>query len=243
MDCLEGLKQLEDNSIDLILTDPPYFFETHGRGFAKERDYLNRGLKEIGVNNNYNYTNRELLQQLIRVCKKETNVFIFCNKAQILNILEFAREKELNFELIALCKRAPMPLSNNQWLPDREWGIHLFKNCSVKGSYKVKRGFFVSDNYKDETINHPSVKPLSIIRKLILNLTNEKDIVLDCFMGSGTTALACKQLKRDYMGFEINPKYIKIADERLMQENLIGWNTLHNPNIDKEVAEVEATLT
>ena len=113
-----------------------------------------------------------------------------------------------------------MPLSNNQWLPDREWGIHLFKNCRVKGSYYTKRRFFLDGNYQQDKFDHPSVKPESILRRIIENITDKGGLVLDCFMGSGTTAIVCKQLGRNFLGFEINPEYIKIANSRLQQEIL-----------------------
>src|SRR3990167_2179721 len=152
-DCLEELKKLPDNFVNAIITDPPYFFEAHGRGFAKDRENLFMGLKNIGVNKDKNIISKELLDEMIRVCK-EKNIFLFCNKSQILEILLFAKKKELCFEIIPLCKNTPMPLSNNQWLPDREWGIHLFKDLEVKGNYYTKKGFFIDDNYKQEYYDH-----------------------------------------------------------------------------------------
>lgn len=221
-DCIEGMKKLPNECIDLVLTDPPYFFEAHGRGFASERKELFMGLKDIGVNKDTNFITSKLLNELLRVCK-EKNIFIFCNKAQIFDILLFAKDKKLNFELIPLCKTAPMPLSNNQWLPDREWGVHLFKSCEVKGNYKTKRGFFIDGNYQQDKFSHPSVKPEEMIRRIIENLSNEKDLVLDCFIGSGTTAIFCKQLSRDFIGFEINEDYVKIANKRLEQESICSF--------------------
>jgi len=218
IDCIEGLKQLEDNSIDLILTDPPYFFEAHGRGFASERKELFMGLKKIGVNKDKNCITKDLLLELLRVSKK--NIFIFCNKAQILDILIFSKEKGLCFELIPLCKTAPMPLSNNQWLPDREWAIHLFKGLKVYGDYSTKQGFFLDGNYQQDKYNHPSVKPEYMIRRIIKNLSKEGDLILDCFIGSGTTAVACKQLNRKFIGFDISEDYVRIANKRLSQETL-----------------------
>ena len=220
MDALEFLKQIDDNSVDLILTDPPYFFEAHGRGFASEREDLFMGLKDIGVNKDFNFITNELLNEILRVCKKK-NIFIFCNKAQILDILLFAKEKDLCSEILPLCKTAPMPLSNNQWLPDREWGIHLFKDLEVFSNYKTKRGFFLDNNYRQDKFNHPSVKPDYIIRRIVKNLSNEGDLVLDCFIGSGTTAVVCKQLNRNFLGCDNNKKYIDIANRRLEQSNLL----------------------
>lgn len=71
-------------------------------------------------------------------------------------------------------------------------------------------------NIKDkDNFEHPTIKPLDEVKKRILNSTKEGDIVLDCFMGSGTTAVACKELGRHYIGFEMNPKYYQIALDRL----------------------------
>ena len=219
MDCLEGLKKIPDKSIDLVVTDPPYFFEAHSRGFAGERENLFMGLKDIGVNKKKNIITEVLLNEFVRITKKK-NIFIFCNKSQIFEILFFARRLKFNFDLIPLCKTSPMPLSNNQWLPDREWAIHLFKDLEVYGSYKTKQGYFLDSNYQQDKFNHPSVKPEYMIRRIIENLSNEGNIILDCFMGSGTTAIVCKQLGRNFIGFEINPKYIKIANKRLAQQIL-----------------------
>jgi DNA modification methylase len=68
---------------------------------------------------------------------------------------------------------------------------------------------------------HPTQKPLDIISKMIKNSTKENDMVLDCFLGSGTTAVACKQLNRNYIGIEISEKYCEIARQRLRQGILI----------------------
>jgi DNA modification methylase len=63
---------------------------------------------------------------------------------------------------------------------------------------------------------HPTQKPVRLIRYLLEQYTNEEDLVLDPFIGSGTTAVACKYMKRHYIGFEIDPKYAQIAQERLI---------------------------
>lgn len=71
-------------------------------------------------------------------------------------------------------------------------------------------------NKKDkEKYGHPTIKPLSIIKNLIRNSSNEGDIVLDCFSGSGTTCAAAKELNRKFVGIEINPDYHKISLDRI----------------------------
>ena len=76
-------------------------------------------------------------------------------------------------------------------------------------------------NYDIENkIGHATPKPLDLIKNIILHSSKEGQIVLDCFMGSGTTALACKELNRRYIGFEKDPEYCKIISERLSQQTL-----------------------
>ncbi len=76
--------------------------------------------------------------------------------------------------------------------------------------------------------NHPSEKPLDLIKWLVKTHSNENDIVLDPFLGSGTTAVACKQLNRRYIGIEINPEYCKIAERRLAQGELFNQKRQEN---------------
>lgn len=85
------------------------------------------------------------------------------------------------------------------------------------GTYETKSKYYISTiNKKDKDLyNHPTIKPLECVKNHILNSTQENDVVLDCFMGSGTTGVACKELNRDFIGFEINPDYYNIAVDRI----------------------------
>lgn len=221
MDALELLKQLPDKSVDLVLTDPPYFFEPHDRGFAKHRKKLFKAIEEIGVNHKKNPLTKEMLSEFYRVCKKEKNILIFCNKAQILEIINFGLKNKMNWDIIPLCKTSPIPFSNNQWLPDREWAIHLSKDVEVFGNYSTKQGFFIDSNYQQDKYDHPTSKPEYMIRRIIKNLSKEGMIVLDCFIGSGTTAACSKQLGRNFIGCDINQKYVDMTNKRLAQEVLL----------------------
>lgn len=76
-------------------------------------------------------------------------------------------------------------------------------------------------NYpRGENLKHPTEKPLQIIEFLMQKSSKEGDLICDPFMGSWTTARACKDMGRNFIGFEINEKYCKIGTERLRQENL-----------------------
>ena len=85
-------------------------------------------------------------------------------------------------------------------------------------------------NYDIENkIGHTTPKPLELIKNIILHSSKEGQIVLDCFMGSGTTALACKELNRRFIGFEKDPKYCKLISKRLSQQNLNNLSEIPKP--------------
>jgi site-specific DNA-methyltransferase (adenine-specific) len=93
-----------------------------------------------------------------------------------------------------------------------------------KQDFKLKSERFTNvwefDRIPFDKLKHPTQKPVSIIRRMIISATNEGDIVLDPFIGSGTTAVACKELNRKCIGYEINPEYCEVARSRLRQEVL-----------------------
>lgn len=213
-DCLEFIKQVPDNFFDLVLTDPPYKLEGHSRGFAKKRDYLKNGFKKIGSSLDYDIYNSGFLEECIRICKTP-NIFLFCNKAQILDILKKTEELKLNFEIIVFCKTAPAPLTNNQWLPDKEYGVHLFKNLEVFGDYYTKKSFYIETSFKDTSIKHPTAKPLKILKNILKNISKSEMKVFDPFIGSGSTGVACKDMNLDFWACEKEADYVEIANKRL----------------------------
>lgn len=126
-------------------------------------------------------------------------------------------------------KTNPTPTCGNKYLTDTEFCLFFReKGVKVYGEYKTKRTFYVSaKNLEDKKLyNHPTIKPLNIIQTLIKNSSLPGDIVLDPFLGSGTTAVASKMLNRQYIGFEINKDYFEIAQKRI-------GNTLNITNEDK----------
>ena len=215
-DCIEVLRggEIPDKSIDLILTDPPYKFESHGRWINAHRSYLSVWAKGLWTDKDTEIYTDGFMELLLAKLKTPNMVF-FCNKAQIPEILEQAKKYSLNFDILVLCKTAPTPLTNNQRLPDKEYAIHLHKQAWVKWNYKTKRTFRVAPNFKDTSINHPTVKPLDVIEQIVQNCTYEWDIVLDCYLWSWTTAVACKNTNRNFIGIEINPEYVQLAEKRL----------------------------
>ena len=83
--------------------------------------------------------------------------------------------------------------------------------------------WYFNDKTEMTKYEHPTVKPINLIRTIIKASSNEEDIILDCFMGSGTTAVACNQLNRNFIGIEKEQKYIEIANKRLSQKSLFKF--------------------
>ena len=214
-DSYKLIKDIPDNSIDLVVIDPPYNFCTGGKhtGLFKERTTrYHDEIEEKGLDNNIDLS---ILKELDRVMKR-INIYIWCNKEQIYQYLEHYREKK--FEIIVWNKTNPIPTVNNKYLSDKEYCLY-FKDSGVllNGNVETKKTVYQSTlNVKDkEKYKHPTIKPINIIKNLIINSSNEDDIVLDCFSGSGTTCVAAKELGRRFIGIEIDPEYHKISLDRL----------------------------
>lgn len=150
---------------------------------------------------------------------KKTNIFIWCSKLQLLDIMNYyLAKKDINFELLVWNKTNPTPSTNNTWLPDIEYCLY-FRESGVKlnDGYNLKSKFYQSPLNKSDKddYDHPTIKPLELVKRHILHTTQENDIIFDPFLGSGTTCVASKELGRKYLGFEINENYYNIAKNRL----------------------------
>lgn len=103
-------------------------------------------------------------------------------------------------------------------MTDKEYCLYFRKGgyCNPSSYENAKTVYELPINQADKILyGHPTIKPLEIIKNIIANSSNKNDVVLDCFMGSGTTAVACKELGRNFIGFELNPDYYKIAVDRV----------------------------
>ena len=224
-DCSEILKDIPDKSIDLVIIDPPYL-KTKNNGYhSKEykgggafgvdkRDYHNQ-LNNTDLLNGFDF---KILDELTRVMKK-VNIYIFCSKELLKPLINYFTDiKNVNIDLLTWHKTNPVPTCNNKYLSDTEY-ILFFRENGVKiyGTYETKRKYYVTPTNKEDKklYKHPTIKPLNIIENLIVNSSQENDTVLDCFMGSGTTGVACKNLNRNFIGIEIDEKYFTIAYERI----------------------------
>lgn len=219
-DCLEVMKTIPDNSIDCIVTDPPYNVSaTNGGGTINKIKKLNKSLNDLVVSDiTKGYDIERFGENAIRVMKN-INIYFWCNKIQIPSYFKFWVEKhKCKFDIICWHKTNALPTYSNKYLTDTEYLLYFRKGgkCNPK-SYDDAKTFYIAPiNHKDKKIyKHPTIKPLDIIEKIIRNSTCENEVVLDPFMGSGTTGVACKNLNRNFIGIELDEKYFKIAKERI----------------------------
>lgn len=202
-DCLEVMKGMPDKSVDLIITDPPY-----GIG---EVDGTNKTRSKLAISKDYGVKDwdnvipsKEYFREMFRVSK---NQIIFGGNY----FVEYLK-------------------NSSCWLVwDKDNGDNDFADCelvwtSFKSAVrKVKfrwHGMLQEDMKNKETRYHPTQKPVGVMKWIISKYSKESDLILDPFLGSGSTAVACKELGRKYIGIELDPQYIKIANNRLAQEVL-----------------------
>lgn len=149
---------------------------------------------------------------------KHIYIYIWCSKWQVEPLLKHYIDKGCNYDILAWHKTNPTPTMNNTYANDTEYLIMAReKGTKLYGDYHSKKKYWVTptNTYDKGDFEHPTIKPLNIIKTLIGNSTLPNDIVLDCFCGSGTTCIAAKELGRRFIGMEIDPKYHKIANDRL----------------------------
>lgn len=210
--CYEYFKNIPDKSVDLIVTDPPYRIHADSSGgLSDKRDWL----KNIHNNNLDEFDPKIFLTEIQRILKV-FNVYIYCSKDLLVDYITFAKDNKYNWDLLTLCKKNPIPTKCNKYLSDleycifiRESGAYFNSNLSYEKYYKAK-----SMNVKKADY-HPTEKPLNIISDHVEISSKVGDLVVDPFMGSGTTIIACKKLKRNYIGIEIDPEFFEKAKMKI----------------------------
>lgn len=224
-DCYELIKQLPDKSVDCIYTDIPYLYDSGGLSSTSPLDArIAKKRQELKfISNGIDYS---ILDEFKRVLKK-VNIFIWCSKAQLLEIMQWG--VEYNFELLVWCKTNPQPSTFNNWLPDVEYCLYFReKGVPLNDGYELKSKWHTSAINKNDKdmFMHPTIKPLQLVIRHLEHTTQSNDIVLDCFAGSGTTCVAAQETGRQFIGFEIEEKYWKIANDRLNKTDANGQMSL-----------------
>lgn len=224
-DCFKALKEIPDNSVDLILTDPPYNIAKYSTGnlLFDWRSDINNDLAEWDLEE---LKPAELVDEFKRILKPTGNIFIFCSY-NIIGEYHKAFDSEFDtFQFMVWHKTNPVPNFRKSsflnscelivacWNKGHTWNftnqrdMHNFIESGIcMGSERIKD--------KNGKNLHPTQKPVSILKKIINIASNENDVVLDCFNGVGSTGEAAMSLQRRYIGIEIDKTYYAATEKRL----------------------------
>ena len=169
------------------------------------------------ISNDFDYN--KCFEHFLRICKIP-NMIIFCSNKQIGRTMTFFENKGLVATLLIWQKTNPTPTGNGVYISECEFAVYVRDKGSCFNNdvpLTLKKKIYTSPICTDGKL-HPTQKPFELIRRYILVHTKPNDIVFDAFMGSGTTAIACIKEKRHFIGCEIDPKYYKVALDRIEQE-------------------------
>ena len=203
-DCLVLLPTL--GNVDAVITDPPYEFETAGAGiFRTNRKNMDQ-IKAFGLDKGFDHTRFTRVQF--------GSVVFFCHNDQLAKITSHLESEFDRFCVCSWHKTNPMPVANQHYQPDTEFWVHAWsKGHAPTGLLSEKKGYYLGPGGQDTSIDHPTVKPHGLMAKVVRNVAGE--VILDPFMGSGSTGVACAKAGRRFIGIEIDPAYFQIACERI----------------------------
>ena len=211
-DCLEKMKEIPDGSVDMILTDPPYNIARDNNFNTMGRAGIDFGEWDKGADL-FSY-----IDQCYRVLQKNGYFVVFNDWKNLGDISRYA--ETLGFvtkDMIRLEKSNPMPRNRDRrYITDYECAVWFTMPKSKwvfnRQDDKYQRPKFIKSIDKGF---HPTQKSLSLMEDLLRIHSNDGQVVLDPFMGSGTTGVAAKNLNRDFIGIELDQDYFKIAEKRI----------------------------
>jgi DNA modification methylase len=228
-DCLQLLSEVPSNSVDLLLTDPPYNVsrETHFGEMNGHRQGMDFGEwdKDFDITG--------FIKHLPRVLKQNSNVVIFNAWENLGDIARVCEENHIHIKrCLVLNKANPAPFNRDRmFVNDVEfavWGVYASDDKPTKWTFNRQNSLekCVIDTTVQNSDLHPTMKDIKVIKYLVELLSNKEDTVLDCFMGSGTTGEASILLGRNFYGIELSEKYFKICEERIKASSIEFNSTL-----------------
>lgn len=236
-DCLKVMRGMPDNSIDCVITSPPYNMRLRVRnGQYTEREWGEHFSKKYSdfhdampINDYYEF-HSSCIKEMLRISPIVFwNIQIVTGSKDALFKIIGKFYSEIR-DIIIWDKKTAQPAMNSMVLNSGYELIIIFDNTGRKGR-QLHNSYFdrgTLDNVwrlgrggRGDIKGHSAVFPIELVTKILTNFTKENDTILDPFLGTGTTARACKDLSRNCIGIEISPEYIKIAQDRLKQEVLL----------------------
>ena len=212
-DCLEFMKQLQDKSIDLVLTDPPYGidFKSNMRVMSKKFDKLE---------NDDNDSRFMAYKEYSRILNDNSVVVIFCSfKNYAVDYLELEKYFDIKNAIIWWKGGGGIGDLKHSMFTDYEIAIIGHKGKRMING-KREGSVWKVNKVNPNKMQHPTEKPYPLLQKFLLQFSNEDDVVLDSYAGSGSHLVASQNLHRNFIGIELEEKYCQIARERLRQKPL-----------------------
>lgn len=219
-DCLEVMKDIPSNSIDLVVTDCPYRIVQGGctkgayNNKNNKNDIANMKSGKLFDNNDIEF--KEWLPDLYRVLKKGTHCYIMINARNLKELQQEAEKVGFIYQNLLVWKKNNAT-PNRYYLNSCEFILMLRKGKARNINNMGTKNILEIPNIIGDK-KHPTEKPIELMKVLIENSSNNNDNVLDPFMGSGSTGVACKELNRNFIGIEIDETYFNIAKKRIEED-------------------------
>lgn len=223
-DCIEVLDSLCDTHkgvVDCIITDPPYNVSRQ-TNFASMGSADRMGMDFGEWDKNFDIT--KFISYASPLLKENGNIVIFNAWENLGDIKHVCKQNSIIIKrCLVLNKSNPAPFNRDRmFVNDVEfalWGVKNSKGNPTGWTFNRQDAFekcCIPTTVQSSEL-HPTMKDVNVILKLVKILTNEGDLVLDCFMGSGTTGVACKILQRRFIGIELDKHYFEVAKNRLLK--------------------------
>lgn len=221
-DCMDFMKMIENESIDLIITDPPYKVTTRGRGRKGtttsggmlSKEIVNKG----GIFQHNDIKLQEYIPEFYRILKDGSHCYIMTNNVNLYETLTVAKENGFHF-IKSLIWNKGNKIMSQAYMSQFEYILFFRKgkfkrinNCGTADILDVQNK---KTKGKDGKNLHDTEKPIELMKILIENSSQENDIVLDPFMGVGSTIIAGIESNRRFIGIELDKEYFEIASERI----------------------------
>lgn len=208
-DCLERMKEIPDGSIDMVLTDPPY-----GMDLNPQRKSGKFHGKTIENDNHLEWSDL-FFSECFRVLPKNSAAIVFCNHHCIAEFIFSARKCGFKIKNLVIWDKKQFGMGGN-WRPKHELILILTKGRFVTHSNSLSTIIEFKRTHHTKA-EHPTQKPVDLLEHLIEQPDYNPKTVLDPFMGSGSTGVACVNLNRNFIGIELDEGYFNIAKNRIVK--------------------------
>ena len=222
-DCFEKMKQIPDHSVDLILCDPPYNLAKYSTGNMTFgwRGQVNNDVADWDKKT---LNPADLVDEFKRVLTPKGNIFIFCSYNLIGKFHEAFNAEFETFQFMVWHKTNPIPcIRKSSFLNSCELIVCLWnKGHTWNFTKQTEMHNFIeapicAGKERLQNPKHPTQKPLAVLEHIIKIASNPDDVVLDMFMGVGSTGVAALKNKRRFIGIELEPAYFKAAEQRIKE--------------------------